>query len=100
MNSAGGGGNSEARKSKIAAKNEKLHDERARDRVRKTELEMKQSERKQKKEAKSGKKDAGAGAEEEAEAPEKPSEAETFGMNPARLAMMQGPQRPVHRSRY
>ncbi|EUC47851.1 hypothetical protein COCMIDRAFT_88881 [Bipolaris oryzae ATCC 44560] len=97
--SAGGGGNSEARRSKIAAKNEKLHDERARDRVRKTELEMKQSERKQKKEAKSGKKGEDAGAEE-AEAPEKPSEAETFGMNPARLAMMQGPQRPAHRSRY
>lgn len=99
MNSAGGGGNSEVRRSKIAAKNEKLHDERARDRVRKTELEMKQSERKQKKEAKTGKKGEDAGAEE-AEATEKPSEAETFGMNPARLAMMQGPQRPVHRSRY
>ncbi|KAF2031249.1 hypothetical protein EK21DRAFT_45884, partial [Setomelanomma holmii] len=30
--SAGGGGNSESRKSKIVAKNDKLHDERARDR--------------------------------------------------------------------
>ena len=100
QNSAGGGGNSETRKAKIAAKNEKLHDERARDRVKKAELEMKQSERKQKKEAKQGK---GADAEPEAEAeaaPEKPSEAETFGMNPARLAMMQAPQRPMHRSRY
>lgn len=58
---------------------------------------MKQSERKQKKEAKKGKE---SGAEKEAEAPEKPSEAETFGMNPARLAMMQAPQRPTHRSRY
>ena len=99
--SAGGGGNSEARKSKISAKNEKLHDERARDRVKKTELEMKQSERKQKKEAKSGKKGAEAGGdEEEAAAAEEPSEAATFGMNPARLAMMQGPERPQHRSRY
>jgi hypothetical protein len=100
-NSAGGGGNSEARKTKISAKNEKLHDERARDRVKKTELEMKQSERKQKKEAKSGKKggdDAEAG--EDAAAADEPDEAATFGMNPARLAMMQGPERPQHRSRY
>jgi nucleolar protein 6 len=62
---------------------------------------MKQSERKQKKEAKKGKKgndDAEAG-EETAEAKE-PDEAATFGMNPARLAMMQGPERPQHRSRY
>jgi len=100
-NSAGGGGNSEARKSKISAKNEKLHDERARDRVKKTELEMKQSERKAKKEAKSGKKDGDdAEAGEEAAAADEPSEAATFGMNPARLAMMQGPERPQHRSRY
>ncbi|KAH8639323.1 hypothetical protein IG631_07093 [Alternaria alternata] len=95
--SAGGGGNSEARKTKIAAKNEKLHDERARDRVKKTEVEMKQSERKQKKEAKSGKK---GGDDAEAAEPEQPDEATTFGMNPARLAMMQGPERPQHRSRY
>ena len=79
------------------AKNEKLHDERARDRVKKTEVEMKQSERKQKKEAKSGKK---GGDDAEAAEPEQPDEATTFGMNPARLAMMQGPERPQHRSRY
>lgn len=63
---------------------------------------MKQSERKAKKEAKSGKKDgddAEAG-EEAAAAADEPSEAATFGMNPARLAMMQGPERPQHRSRY
>ena len=56
---------------------------------------MKQRERKEKKEAKSGKK---VDEKKEPEA-EKPSEAETFGMNPARLAMMQGPAVP-HRSRY
>ncbi|KAF7564828.1 RNA binding protein [Pyrenophora tritici-repentis] len=94
--SAGGGGNSETRKTKIAAKNEKLHDERARDRIKEAEVSMKQRERKEKKEAKSGKK---ADKKEEEPAAEKPSEAETFGMNPARLAMMQGPAVP-HRSRY
>ena len=96
MHSAGGGGNSEARKTKIAAKNEKLHDERARDRVKGAEINMKQRERKEKKEAKSGKK---ADKKEEEPVAEQPSEAETFGMNPARLAMMQGPAVP-HRSRY
>lgn len=58
---------------------------------------MKQSERKQKKEAKSGK---DADTNGETAEPEKASEAETFGMNPARLAMMQAPARPMHRSRY
>jgi len=96
IHSAGGGGNSEARKTKIAAKNEKLHDERARDRVKEAEINMKQRERKEKKEAKSGKK---ADKKEEEPVAEEPSEADTFGMNPARLAMMQGPAVP-HRSRY
>jgi hypothetical protein len=87
--SAGGGGNSEARKTKIVAKNDKLHDERARDREKRAELEAKQGERKEKKDAthkKGGKK------EEEAEA-----EPDNAGIHPARLAMLNAPQ---HRQRY
>jgi nucleolar protein 6 len=79
------------------AKNDKLHDERARDREKRAELEMKQGERKEKKEArmkKGNKKDGGENA------PEESSEADTFGMNPARLAMMQRPAPPTHRQRY
>jgi len=87
--SAGGGGNSEGRKSKIVAKNDKLHDERARDREKRAELEMKQSERKEKKEAK-GKK--GEGAAE--------PEPDNGGIHPARLAMMAAPARPAHYQRY
>lgn len=92
MHSAGGGGNSEGRKSKIVAKNDKLHDERARDREKRAELEMKQGERKEKKDAKQKKGDK-KGEPEEAEA----KEPDNAGMHPARLAMMQGPQ---HRQRY
>lgn len=87
--SAGGGGNSENRKSRIVAKNDKLHDERARDREKRAELEMKQSERKDKKNAK-GKK-----GEKEEDAEE--AQPDNAGMHPARLAMIQG---PTHRQRY
>jgi nucleolar protein 6 len=87
--SAGGGGNSENRKSKITAKNDKLHDERARDREKRAELEMKQGERKEKKEKL--KKGGKGEAEDEDEGPD------TAGMHPARLAMMQA---PAHRQRY
>jgi nucleolar protein 6 len=70
-------------------KNDKLHDERARDREKRAEIEMKQGERKEKKESlKKGDKNEGQ------------SEPNTFGMNPARLAMMQRPAPPAHRQRY
>lgn len=92
--SAGGGGNSEVRKSKIVAKNDKLHDERARDREKRAEIEMKQGERKEKKDARLNK----DGKKEEPEAKE--PEENTFGMNPARLAMMSRPSGPTHRQRY
>jgi nucleolar protein 6 len=50
---------------------------------------MKQGERKDKKDAlKKGDKD------------ESKSEADNFGMNPARLAMMQKPAAPAYRQRY
>jgi nucleolar protein 6 len=91
--SAGGGGNSENRKSRILAKNDKLHDERARDREKRAELELKQSERKEKKEAKGKKGTTAEEAEEEAQP-------DNAGMHPARLAMMQAPARPMHRQRY
>lgn len=90
--SAGGGGNSENRKSRITAKNDKLHDERARDREKRAELEMKQGERKEKKDKLKNKGDKG-----EAEEDAGPDNA---GMHPARLAMMQAPARPMHRQRY
>jgi len=93
MHSAGGGGNSEVRKAKIVAKNDKLHDERAHDREKRAEIEMKQGERKEKKTAKA-KKGNTEGEEEEEAGPD------NAGMHPARLAMMQAPQRPVHRQRY
>jgi nucleolar protein 6 len=91
LHSAGGGGNSENRKSRIVAKNDKLHDERARDREKRAELEMKQGERKEKKDA-THKKGAKKAEEEEAE-----PEPDNAGMHPARLALLQAPQ---HRQRY
>lgn len=93
--SAGGGGNSEARKSKIVAKNDKLHDERARDREKRAELELKQGERKEKKDArqKKGDKDGAAAEKEEAQP-------DNGYINPARLAMMSRPAPPTHRQRY
>jgi nucleolar protein 6 len=54
---------------------------------------MKQGERKEKKAAKQKKGENDDAEEEEEEAPE-------AGMHPARLAMLQAPQRPVHRQRY
>ena len=70
-------------------KNDKLHDERARDREKRAEIELKQGERKEKKESlKKGDKN------------EAKSEPDTFGMNPARLAMMQRPAPPAQRQRY
>lgn len=92
--SAGGGGNSEARREKIQVKNSKLHDERANDRVKRVEIDMKQAERA----AKKGGKDANG--EEEA------AEPDTVGIHPARLAMMAAtdraarPAHPTHRQRY
>ena len=92
--SAGGGGNSEARREKIQVKNSKLHDERANDRVKRVEIDMKQAERA----AKKGGKDANG--EEEA------AEPDTVGIHPARLAMMAATDRsarpayPTHRQRY
>jgi nucleolar protein 6 len=78
------------------AKNDKLHDERARDREKRAELEMKQGERKEKKDAKNkGDKKGEAG---EADAEE--AEPDNTGIHPARLAMMAGPQRPTHRQRF
>lgn len=94
--SAGGGGNSEARKTKIVAKNDKLHDERARDREKRAELEMKQAERKDKKASKQKKGDAEPAAGE----PEKAAEPDNGYINPARLAMMSRPAPPTHRQRY
>lgn len=93
--SAGGGGNSEARREKIQAKNSKLHDERANDRVKRVELEMKQADRAAKKGGKSAN-----GEEEEA------TEPDNGGIHPARLAMMAAtdraprPSYPTHRQRY
>lgn len=95
MYSAGGGGNSDTRREKIQAKNEKLHDERANDRVKRVELEMKQAERAAKKGGKKGAEGAD-GAEAEAEA-------ETNGIHPARLAMLAAtnrPSYPTHRQRF
>lgn len=95
IHSAGGGGNSEARREKIQAKNSKLHDERANDRVKRVELDMKQADRA----AKKGNK--GADGEEEGAA-----EPDNNGIHPARLAMLaatSGPARPSypsHRQRY
>ena len=94
--SAGGGGNSEARREKIQAKNSKLHDERANDRVKRVELEMKQADRA----AKKGKKNADGEEEEPA------AEPDNGGIHPARLAMMAAndrpsrPSYPTHRQRY
>lgn len=96
--SAGGGGNSEARREKIATKNTKLHDERANDRLKRVELETKQAERA----AKKGKGKKGAEGEEE----EAAAEPDHNGIHPARLAMMAGngppprPSYPNHRQRY
>lgn len=96
--SAGGGGNSEARREKIATKNTKLHDERANDRLKRVELETKQAERA----AKKGKGKKGAEGEEE----EAAAEPDNNGIHPARLAMMAGngppprPSYPNHRQRY
>lgn len=98
--SAGGGGNSEARREKIATKNTKLHDERANDRLKRVELETKQAERAAKKSR--GKK----GAEGEVEEEEAAAEPDNNGIHPARLAMMSGnggsgrPSYPTHRQRY
>lgn len=86
FDSAGGGGNTEARVEKIKAKNEKLANERLRNHEKRAEIETKQKERKEKK----GGKQAKEGAEEEPAA----EEAATNGIHPARLAMMQQPQRP------
>jgi nucleolar protein 6 len=94
INSAGGGGNSEVRKSRIVAKNDKLADERVRDREKRAEVEAKQGERKQKKVAKSNKGEVDGVADDEDAGPE------TAGMHPARLAMMQQPARPTHRQRF
>ncbi|KAF2691834.1 hypothetical protein K458DRAFT_286094 [Lentithecium fluviatile CBS 122367] len=85
--SAGGGGNTPARKEKIKAKNEKLTNERQRIREKREEVEAKQKERKEKKGSK-GKpddKDTGTGAEAE-----EPAE-DNSGMHPARLAMLNAP---------
>ena len=73
-----------------------MHDERANDREKRAELEMKQADRA----AKKGKKGA-KGEEEEAAA-----EPDNNGIHPARLAMMSGnggsarPSYPTHRQRY
>ncbi|KAJ4373966.1 hypothetical protein N0V83_002705 [Neocucurbitaria cava] len=72
--SAGGGGNSEARKTKI----------------------MKQAERKDKKASKQKKGEAEPAAGE----PEKAAEPDNGYINPARLAMMSRPAPPTHRQRY
>ncbi|KAF2877009.1 hypothetical protein BDV95DRAFT_663841 [Massariosphaeria phaeospora] len=87
--SAGGGGNSENRKSKILAKNDKLHDERQRDREKRAEVEAKQQERKEKKDKKDARQ-KGAKKDEPAKGTEAPAE-ENVGIHPSRLAMMSKP---------
>ena len=87
--SAGGGGNTAARKEKIAAKNTKLDEERHRNHEKRAEIENKQKERKEKKEKRAGKDKDGA-AEGEAAAEDSAS----AGIHPARLAMMAQPERP------
>lgn len=74
-----------------------MHDERANDRVKRVELEMKQAERA----AKKGNKGAAAG-----EAEEEAAEPNNEGIHPARLAMLAAtdrsnrPSYPTHRQRY
>jgi nucleolar protein 6 len=81
-----------------------LHDERARDAVKEVELANKKEARKLKKEKLQQKKDgvvpAAEKKEEKVVVEEKVDEAESFGMNPARLAMMSKPAMPTHRQRY
>ena len=77
---------------KIKAKNEKLSNERQRDREKRDEIESKQKERKEKKDAKQGKRDDANGVAEDAEEAE-PAE-QHGGMHPARLAMMQSKPAP------
>ncbi|KAF1975452.1 RNA-binding domain-containing protein [Bimuria novae-zelandiae CBS 107.79] len=88
--SAGGGGNTAARKDKIAAKNEKLAEERQRKHDNRAENEAKREERRAKKSGKPVKEGAAAGETDEAAAEEPANE----GIHPARLAMMSKPERP------
>ena len=73
---------------KIQAKNNKLQDERQRDREKRDEIEAKQAERKEKKQSRN-KKDAGEEAVEGSS--DEPAE-ENGGIHPARLAMMAQPE--------
>ncbi|KAF2476400.1 uncharacterized protein BDR25DRAFT_339421 [Lindgomyces ingoldianus] len=109
---AGGGGNNEDRKAKIAAKNEKLHSERQREREKREELEAKQQERQSKKEERqrkagkfSKKENAAAALPLDGAADTSEASTEHAGIHPSRLAMMSRPmqsdwQSPKHRRRY
>ncbi|KAF2110088.1 hypothetical protein BDV96DRAFT_584340 [Lophiotrema nucula] len=83
---AGGGGNTEARKEKIQVKNVKLQDERQRDREKRDELEAKQQQRKERKEKKQRK-----GKEGQKEDANGSSDTPDSGIHPARLAMLSKP---------
>lgn len=93
--SAGGGGNTESRKSKIYAKNEKLAEERERDRIKREEIESKQAERAAKKEARGIKNKKSKGGDAAGDAKEggdaAGEEDASGGIHPARLAMMNAP---------
>ncbi len=100
LRSAGGGGNSEARKSKILAKNEKLNEERAREFTKRMELENKRGERKEKKESRQKKPEGQTEEVANEEAAEPEPEPDHSAIHPARLAMMSRPATFTHRKRF